>query len=389
MHQAIEIIEGIDAGGGRGFFMQRAPPGDVVLPVGTLLLEEKPLLLAEDYFSLEAAVLALATDSELPLSQSGVLTAGVLAADGEADVLRSVLLTMYAGTGLQDATLQHCARGLLAHNMHSADEAPWQGRLPSKSGPLGLWPTASLINHSFAKANVTRSFEAVTRTVSYRVIRELHPGDELLDNYINPRFTYAERAKDLLSVHGIREELDEFDAPKELLSEAHSATAQACSMIACGEGEKAFFQLMPLWERLAKRSSNVEFCVQADPALSQFFESFADAALAADLRETAMVHGLECAFHLLCGREPYSYHSAILAFQLASLAESLVQDEAALWSVDGDEAEAAIRAGLSPEDIAAKAAKALGDVQTRAAKWQHVSHEHWRIVFGDGKMPLM
>lgn len=74
---------------------------------------------------------------------------------------------------------------------------------------LGLWPVASLINHSFARPNVARSFSKVVVVeteseseprpgvvkliVQYRLIRELRPGEEVLDNYLDLACAFPKR----------------------------------------------------------------------------------------------------------------------------------------------------------------------------------------------------
>ncbi|CAD7934720.1 unnamed protein product [Amoebophrya sp. A25] len=97
-----------------------------------------------------------------------------------------------------------------------------EGSLEDEIPRLGLWPTASLINHSFAAPNVARSFSLRlcsgrrppqtkgntplrgTIVVEYRVIREIAPGNEVFDNYLDLSSDFKKRKDVELKQHKLR-----------------------------------------------------------------------------------------------------------------------------------------------------------------------------------------
>ncbi|CAD7924197.1 unnamed protein product [Amoebophrya sp. A120] len=106
---------------------------------------------------------------------------------------------------------------------------------------LGLWPTASLINHNFTAPNVARSFckiisstgKTESRTsedpphdqpellekviVEYRLIRKVGRGEEILDNYLDLSSHFKKRQEIEVTQHRLRKsgcKPDALDHPK-------------------------------------------------------------------------------------------------------------------------------------------------------------------------------
>ena len=107
--------------------------------------------------------------------------------------------------------------------------------MPPEAGAVtvavGLWPSASLLNHSFSKANVARTFLPGSSVLQIRANRDLGPGEELLDNYMDLCSSHAERVRHMRQQHDIQEKRDNLDAPPELLAEASHVVATALSRV--------------------------------------------------------------------------------------------------------------------------------------------------------------
>lgn len=386
LQERVVIMEGLDRArgadfsgerreGGRGVFL--CAEGDATcIPQGTLLVEEAPLVLARDYPTLERYLLALCSGAQ----SCPPADLGVAVTSGESqEAIRHAVATMYAGPGSEGASLRQRVRGVLARNMHTADPLPWNGCPPDDSGPIGLWPTGSMINHSFTRPNVARSFVQKSRAVQYRAIREIHPGEELLDNYLDSCSSYVDRARIMRNQHGLTEARDGFDCAPALLAEATAAITKARARIAARAHDEALYALLPLRERLlharpacsCDRSGTACSCARKavpleDPALAVFFDTLGEVALAADLPDLAQSNW-ERALELVTKREPSSYRSAMLAARLALGAKRM--EAAAMGGVDADAPERPAPVARAKED---------------ADRWMRVAREHWRVVFGSG-----
>jgi len=359
LHEALVIIEGLDScgsrrEGGRGIFVSDTCAK--VLPVGTLLLEEEPMVLAKDYSALWLRLLALGggADSEiLPQADNGQ----------DPQRIRQVLATMYAGPGLWDAAPARRLRGILAHNMHSADPLPFDGRPPMEDGPVGIWPTASLLNHSFSTPNVARTFVPGRHAVQHRAILELHPGDEVLDNYLDTCMKHTDRASIMLRQHGMTEPSDNLDAPVCFHTEVDALTSRAAAALAANRVDSSLLMLLPLFKRLVSENAGAASSKDMsgslkklrDPALADFFDIFGEAAHRSGQRGLAITSWSH-EFGLVCGREAYCYRSAMLAARLALISALPAEDEPSVEKV-WDECE-------------------------QASDWLGAARTHWQVVFG-------
>ncbi|CAE8692898.1 unnamed protein product, partial [Polarella glacialis] len=130
---------------------------------------------------------------------------------------------------------------IVRHNYHEVerpfgeDSRTEEAEIPPR---CGLWPLAAVVNHSLSP-NVTRSF--LGHTACYRLVRDVAAGEELVDNYIDPRLPREERAMFLARVHGIRDEgPDKFDAPEALFLQIQRRLTAAQSSLVQEEAAEAW-----------------------------------------------------------------------------------------------------------------------------------------------------
>jgi len=370
LHDHVQVLEGLDSSaveqrsdrreGGRGMFVRSGAP---TLAPGTLLVEGSPVILAADYPSLKRYLLALCGSDMQHLPQDEHVV--VPRAESKETICHAVGI-MYAGPGMQVATLRQRVRGVLAHNMHSADPLPWNGKSPELSGPIGLWPCGSLINHSFLGPNVARSFEQNSKKVQYRAIRPLHAGDELLDNYLDSCCSHAERVRTMRDQHGLVEPRDALDCPQTVLAEAAAAVDRAHKLLSLQQHERADAAEAALYAMLPTREKLLQDGPPQDPALVPFFATLGEIACAAGLPDLA-ASNWERSLELITRREPFSYRGAMIAARLAILSQSAAE-------------ETALAEGTAEHGEAPSTAEWLAD----AGHWLQEAQEHWRVVFGCG-----
>eukprot|EP00930_Biecheleria_cincta_P064875 TRINITY_DN50560_c0_g1_i1.p1 TRINITY_DN50560_c0_g1~~TRINITY_DN50560_c0_g1_i1.p1 ORF type:complete len:398 (-),score=84.38 TRINITY_DN50560_c0_g1_i1:49-1242(-) len=178
------------------------------LAAGTLLLADSPLAVAASQEEL-VRVASSSAHKDAGFRQLLLSLCGD-ARDEEA-------LAAARGGGHLDASL---VERIVQHNCHEVELPLMDGQRTEDAVPLpecGLWPLAAVINHSL-RPNVARSF--VGHMIHYRLTRNVAEGEELVDNYIDPRLPREERVAFLARMHGIEDEgPDEFDAPEVLLQE--------------------------------------------------------------------------------------------------------------------------------------------------------------------------
>lgn len=282
---------------------------------------------------------------------------------------RRPLSSMYAGDGHLGMPMVQRVPGVLSRNMHSVDPLPLEGRLALEEGVVRLWPTASLVNHSFAEPNVTRCFVPGCCTLQFRALRDLRPGVELLDNYLDPCSTYAERARMMLRQHGLIESRHALDAAPSL-AEAESIVASARESLSEGDADRCFLLLTALVD-----------CVRgaADPALAGCIDLFAQAAHAAGLDSTSW-SAWSRALGLLQGREPYSYQTVALCTRVALvIAKRTLAIEQNEHEFETDTLDAELDALFEEEeDYQLK----LAEIRAEANRWVALSAKHWCAVFG-------
>jgi len=262
--------------GGRGIFAGKK------LGIGTLILEERPLIYAGSYESL------------LQKCRSETDPAIV-----------EVLETMYPqGRGLSRM------ESVIAHNWHTVDPPPLNGKWSSTKPFVGLWPTASLINHSFNRPNVTRTFKEAEdgpeMVVQYRTIREIAEGEEILDNYLDPRSTYVQRLSVERGQHEIPSRRDEFDAPPIMIEQIMKSFDEIKADYAADAEGGAFLNLLSLTDEISKYK---------DPCFAEIFLYLSDVSIGQDcpaysLKADAM------ALELLTAREPMSNWSVMVSSRM-------------------------------------------------------------------------
>lgn len=317
LHSAFEVrLVPPSQGGGRCVVAVRS------CAVGELVLVDAPLVVAS--------------------SRRELLERAFEEANDEDEVeFRGVLLSLCGDDSDREARAQSLKEGLvpaalvdriIRHNYHVVDIPPVDGNVPEVDAvTCGLWPVGSVVNHSL-HPNVTRTF--VGHTVCYRLLQNLNAGDELLDNYHDPRLSYSERAKILLDVHGMRDEgPDEFDAPEDLLREIERGRAEVDRLLGEEGGVQEAFQ------KLAEVTARCSSCGHRDPAFTEIFRAQAEVAeqlLAGDGGSHVHLECLQAALHCLTVREPFSAVSCLLTAELLQAAldqESMQPGEAAAeWS---------------------------------------------------------
>jgi len=201
---------------------------------------------------------------------------------------------------------------IVAHNYHVVDPPPIDRNVPEGGRTVcGLWPLGSIVNHSL-HPNATRTFAGHANC--YRLLRDLSPGEELLDNYLDPRLPHSERATILKKVHGMRDEgPDAFDAPAQVLGEIEGRRAEVERLLQEDRVEGAF-------RLLGEVAVQCERCGHRDPAFTEIFRAHADVAgqLTGDteLRLRCLTKALEYA----TAREAFSSVSCLLAAELLAAA---------------------------------------------------------------------
>jgi len=204
-------------------------------------------------------------------------------------------------------------RNIIRHNYHGVDWPPIDGAIFNKEPVVGLWPLASLINTSL-HPNVTRSCAGYA--MCYRIIKPLHVGDEVLDNYLDLRLPHSLRRSMLQSNHGIGDEgPDSFDAPSTAVTQIQEAHEKAKDLLTAGDQESAQTALMALAE-LSNRCCSHEVL---DPAFHDTFRDFA--ITAGQLGDANMcLQGLAKAMEYATAREPFSVISYLLTLRMVHMA---------------------------------------------------------------------
>eukprot|EP00933_Yihiella_yeosuensis_P007043 TRINITY_DN111933_c0_g1_i1.p1 TRINITY_DN111933_c0_g1~~TRINITY_DN111933_c0_g1_i1.p1 ORF type:complete len:435 (+),score=88.63 TRINITY_DN111933_c0_g1_i1:43-1305(+) len=184
--------------------------------------------------------------------------------------------------------------------------------LNKAAGRCGLWPLASIVNHSL-RPNAVRSY--VGEAVCLRLIRDLEPGNEVLENYLSPLLPRAKRVEILRAgPHGLKDEgPDELDAPPALLADARSLHDEASVLMFEGELEDAF-------KRLTEGTNLCSECEQQDPAFTDVFTAFSKVAGVLGGGAPMQLEGMAMALELATGREAFSVTSCGLSAELLSFA---------------------------------------------------------------------
>jgi len=185
------------------------------IPAGELLLLDSPLVLAAS----QEALVTLA--SEKAISDAG---------------FQRELLSLSGGIGPNDGMMRARAadagvvprqllESIVKHNFHELEQPSVDGKAPESPPRCGLWPLACIANHSL-RPNIVRFFAG--DVLYMRLSKEARAGEELLDNYIDPRQPLQERHAFLARVHDISDEgPDEFDAPEPILQELQAGCEKA------------------------------------------------------------------------------------------------------------------------------------------------------------------
>jgi len=208
---------------------------------------------------------------------------------------------------------------IVAHNYHVVDRPPLDGLIAEEeaagsvaSTECGLWPLASIINHSL-HPNVARTFAG--HATCYRLLRDVAAGEELLDNYLDPRLPRSERILILREVHGICDEgPDEFDAPEEVLVELNRGRARVQELLEDDRPEEALQSFADVVERVQDSGCQ-------DPACAEMFRAFADMARASSGDCSALqITYLAAALKNVTTREAFSSVSCLVACELLAAA---------------------------------------------------------------------
>ncbi|KAF4670817.1 hypothetical protein FOL47_001824 [Perkinsus chesapeaki] len=305
-------------GGGRGLYNV----SQQVIPVGSLIAFETPLLIEDSYEKLLSALKKAAADPKKKALFSGS------AEDGN------------------DLDLE----GILSHNYMAEELLPVNGRRDVSGDRLfnrvGLWPFLSMANHYYLP-NVTRSHIGKEGYLASRAIKDIAPGEQILDNYCPTLMPWVERNKVTHSQHGFNEPFDpKFDmAPPEELTALMQAVREIKQALKAGPPTAEQYALAgeegdsdgSIEPPTVKEHS--EMCFQSligtleeidgtlkDPSLAVAYSTLAYAAKLAEAYELE-VHALSEALALAMSREPYSFVSSTLSTRLALAARRVLDDD--------------------------------------------------------------
>lgn len=234
-------------------------------------------------------------------------------------------------------------RNIVRHNYHGVEAPPVDGELPSgRPAVVGLWPLASLINHSL-RPNLTRTF--VGHCICARSIRSIKAGEEVLDNYLDLRLPAAMRQDLLRKNHGISDEgPDDCDGPADAVAEARDAHTSILERfdLAKRKASQAAFK------ELAELTNRCDDLGVSDPSLAEVFKDFG--IVAGRLGDVDLaLQGLARAVELATARERYSVISCVLALRMLHVA-----------CLAGGDVDGALRGGL-----------------------EAVARKHFRMVYGE------
>eukprot|EP00747_Dinoflagellata_sp_TGD_P076941 gnl/TRDRNA2_/TRDRNA2_159370_c0_seq1.p1 gnl/TRDRNA2_/TRDRNA2_159370_c0~~gnl/TRDRNA2_/TRDRNA2_159370_c0_seq1.p1 ORF type:complete len:551 (+),score=107.35 gnl/TRDRNA2_/TRDRNA2_159370_c0_seq1:73-1653(+) len=294
LHSSLEVRT--VPGRGRGVFVKEA------CSAGELVLVDTPLITARSH----AALL------------DEICTRGRADSD-----FRRVLLSMCADEADEAARIKAGMEGaelpaplvsrIIRHNYHDVDPPPIDGQLPPASSACGLWPLGSLVNHALdARPNCTRSF--VGQYSCYRLLRNLEPDSELLDNYLDLRLPHAKRSALLWQSHAVRAAgPDDVDAPADIVAASDTAREQAEALLKKDRLEDAF-------KCLTEATNKCHSCGKLDPAFTDTFSDFSEVAGLLSGGGDMQLQGMAMALEHATSREPYSTLSCALSARLLGIA---------------------------------------------------------------------
>lgn len=240
---------------------------------------------------------------------------------------------------------------IVAHNYHVVDRPPLDGLVAEDdaegsiaSTECGLWPLASIVNHSL-HPNVARTFAG--HATCYRLLRDLAPGEELLDNYLDPRLPCSERTLILRQVHGISDEgPDEFDAPEEVLVDLDRGRARVQELLKEDRPDEA----LQMFADVVKRCQN-SGC--RDPACAEVFRAFADLAQICGSHSSALrIPCLTAALENVTVREAFSSVSCLVACELLAATLDCLESQGSISNNSSSIAEVTAAAKVAREHCA-------------------------------------
>lgn len=205
-----------------------------------------------------------------------------------------------------------CGKG--GHNSHQLERPPLDGKASEAEPEVGLWPLACLANHGL-RPNLTRAFLGCQ--LCYRALRDVEAGEELVDNYLDPRLPWEERSTFLRRAHEIEDEgPDGLDADGACFGELETELAEVRPLLASGRAEEAR-------ARVLRATARCEAAGREDPAFTDIFWLLADieGQLLGDphLRLKWLRAALRCA----CRREEFSTVSCCLTAEALATALTL------------------------------------------------------------------
>ncbi|KAF4733667.1 hypothetical protein FOZ63_001114, partial [Perkinsus olseni] len=194
VNPAVGVKMAEEFGGGRGLYNI----SDHVIPTGSLIAFERPLLIEPSYDQLLSSLQSAVADSKN----------------------KAIIEKLFSGSteGAADLDLE----GILSHNYMAEEPLPVNGKRNVTDDKLfnrvGLWPFLSMANHYYLP-NVTRSHIGKEGYLASRAIKDIPPGGQVLDNYCPTLMPWVERNKVTHSQHGFNEPFDskyDMSPPEEL-----------------------------------------------------------------------------------------------------------------------------------------------------------------------------
>ncbi|KAF4736177.1 hypothetical protein FOZ62_023956 [Perkinsus olseni] len=360
VNPAVGVKMAEEFGGGRGLYNI----SDHVIPTGSLIAFERPLLIEPSYDQLLSSLQSAVADSKN----------------------KAIIEKLFSGSteGAADLDLE----GILSHNYMAEEPLPVNGKRNVTDDKLfnrvGLWPFLSMANHYYLP-NVTRSHIGKEGYLASRAIKDIPPGGQVLDNYCPTLMPWVERNKVTHSQHGFNEPFDsKYDmSPPEELTALMQAVREIKQALVAGQPTAEQYALAgeegdsdgSIEPPTVKEHS--EMCFQSligtleevdgslkDPSLAVAYSTLADAGWGNNRHAGSSplvinfsangseayeleVHALSESLALAMSREPYSFVSCTLSVRLVLAARRVLDDD-------------------------------------KCAKLEQMARKHFRVVFGGG-----
>jgi len=203
---------------------------------------------------------------------------------------------------------EEVVRRVLVHNLHRVEYPAIDGCWGSRGAPVGLWPTASILNHCTDSVCATTIF--FRDWIQISSIHKINAGQEIFVSYVPLNMPFYERRNILTSQHG-------FDEPRRQPSDLPDAIIKKLvdRLVECRNIMDYEKRLPPLIEL-----SNQCHDAGQDPSTVDIFAELATTAERCGNMNLAL-ESYALALETATVREPYSIFSCMLASKIAYAAK--------------------------------------------------------------------